>query len=303
MRGGSSCARAALQQPLKSAADGVSRHEQLSSLLRSIRCCAATAPGAAQHTHMIPRRCACAWLADSATTVMLFVRMAVFFMIPHCCRLPHFTTHEKIASSLWLRPDMYEQLGRPLGSGQLGRWDARRQRIALCAARCARGSSSFAPGSKCVSPPSPACMSASLGSEAALGRCVSSCATSGSGYTDRRPRPRAPVLPRGTGNGMSSHVVTGLWGTSATFWTLRVGRESGTWDSCAKNPVLSASRRAGGRPRGGEGLFSHFCFLCQERIFLCQEASGNTHIESRRDSHRASGRIYVCGTSTRRGRS
>lgn len=68
-------ARVARQQHLKSAADSVSRQTLQPSMLRCIRCRAATAPGAVQHAHMIPLLCASVCLADSTTTVMLFLRL------------------------------------------------------------------------------------------------------------------------------------------------------------------------------------------------------------------------------------
>ena len=46
-----------------------------------------------------------------------------------------------MGSSRWLRLDVYGQPSGALRSGQLGRWDARQQRIALCAAQYVRGSS------------------------------------------------------------------------------------------------------------------------------------------------------------------
>ena len=83
-------AREARQHRLKSAADGVSRHEHHPHKLRCLMCRAATAPRAAQHVTMISRLCACVWLAGSTEIVMLIMCSAVFFMIKHRSRLLRF---------------------------------------------------------------------------------------------------------------------------------------------------------------------------------------------------------------------
>jgi hypothetical protein len=66
---------------------------------------------------------------------------AVLFMIRHYCRLWHSATKDSTRSSHCARPGGHMHGCRPLGSGRLGRWDARRQCIALCAAPCVHGSS------------------------------------------------------------------------------------------------------------------------------------------------------------------
>ena len=71
------------------------------------------------------------------------MRSAVIFMIRHCCRLWHSAT-EDIACTTW-RPLTVQRLAvlPLLEFNKLGRWDARRPRIALCAVPCVHGSSAM----------------------------------------------------------------------------------------------------------------------------------------------------------------
>ena len=119
--GGSVFARVARQQLLKSAAHSVSRHELQPSMLRCIRCRAATAPGAVPHAHMIPRLCAPVWLADSLATVIVLMRSAVFFMITHCSRLLRLAELKWTCSRPCLRLAVHEQYGWRLRSAHIGR--------------------------------------------------------------------------------------------------------------------------------------------------------------------------------------
>ena len=132
-------------------------------------------------------------LADSTTTVILIVRTAVFFMIQaltvHDARedvrrwVPRGGCGWTCTGSLVVRSEAVSSGGGMRASSAL---HCVPHSMCVGLQQCA--------GCKCVSPPSPACLSASLGSEAVLGWCVSSCSASGSGRTDRRLRSHAPVL-------------------------------------------------------------------------------------------------------------
>ena len=90
-------------------------------MLRCIRCRAATAPGAGPRAHMISRLCTPVWLADSLATVMVLMRLAVFFMITHCSRLLRLAELGWTCSWPCLRLDVHEQHDWWLGSVQIGR--------------------------------------------------------------------------------------------------------------------------------------------------------------------------------------
>ena len=112
---------------------------------------------------------------------LIAVLGGLIHVILHCCRLCHSAAHEKTGPSWCVQLGVYGYLGRPLQSGQLGRWDARRQRIALCATRttrCVCGSSTTTFSScvqaacACRSVCPHACLRRWLGSGAVLGRPV-----------------------------------------------------------------------------------------------------------------------------------
>ena len=102
-------AREARQHRLKSAADGVSRHEHHPHKLRCLMCRAATAPDAAQYARMIPRLFTSVFLSDSSTRVMLFFGAAVFFMITHYTSLLRLAELEWTCSWPCLRLGVYVQ--------------------------------------------------------------------------------------------------------------------------------------------------------------------------------------------------
>ena len=131
---GSSFARAARQQPLNMLADGMFRGEQQSSMIRCLRRRAATSLRVAQHPHTIPRLCAWMCLADSPTASMLFAYGMVFFVIRLCSRLRPLATHDLAGPSVHPRSAASQTLWWLLESGEIGRWNARGQRTALCAA-------------------------------------------------------------------------------------------------------------------------------------------------------------------------
>ena len=155
-------------------------------------------------------------------------------MIQHCCRLCHSATHEETGSSRCLQLGVYAQLDRPLRSGRIGSWDARRLRIALCAARCVCGSSSCAQAASACRYVRPrACLCHWAWKRSWGGECAASRSLVRTTRTLCRVlTPRAYLGSRCTER---HELACAMWGTRASCGTFGVGRRSDTWDLMQKS--------------------------------------------------------------------
>ena len=118
------------------AADSVSEHEQIHTAQVPPTTRSDCAHSSIARAYDLTTVGVCMLRRLKAYMEVCCVLAAVLFMVRHCCRLCQSTTKDVACSSR--RPRSGHQLAvlLLLGPKKLGRWDARRSRIALCAALC-----------------------------------------------------------------------------------------------------------------------------------------------------------------------